>query len=86
MKLCAMQHRVVVTADLDFPRLLATVGASGPGLILLRGGDYSESESVELLKVDFSSAREACAGAPRSVPPTTGIVNRQFPRQGPLAS
>ena len=70
MKLCAMQHRVVVTADLDFPRLLATVGASGPGLILLRGGDYSESESVELLKVDFFSAREACACATRWVPPT----------------
>jgi len=44
------QDRVVVTADLDFPRLLATVGASGPGLILLRGGNYSESESVECVR------------------------------------
>ena len=37
------QERVVVTADLDFPRLLSHLGASGPGLILLRGGNYSES-------------------------------------------
>ena len=38
--------RVVVTADLDFPRLLATLYATGPGLILLRGGNYSEREAV----------------------------------------
>src|SRR5690242_19328905 len=28
--------RVVISADLDFPRLLALAGAAGPGLILLR--------------------------------------------------
>ena len=37
--------RVVITADQDFPRLLAALGSTGPGLILLRGGSYSESES-----------------------------------------
>jgi predicted nuclease of predicted toxin-antitoxin system len=42
--------RVVVTADLDFPRLLATLGAEGPGLILLRGGNYSESESLDCVR------------------------------------
>jgi predicted nuclease of predicted toxin-antitoxin system len=40
------QDRIIVTADLDFPRLLAMLAASGPGLILLRGGNYSESESL----------------------------------------
>ena len=44
------QHRVIITADLDFPRLLATLGASGPGLVLLRGGNYSESESVDCVR------------------------------------
>jgi predicted nuclease of predicted toxin-antitoxin system len=34
--------RVVVTADLDFPRLLAMLGTLGPGLIFLCGGNYSE--------------------------------------------
>jgi len=44
------QQRVVVTADLDFPRLLATLGASGPGLILLRGGNYNEAQARECVR------------------------------------
>jgi predicted nuclease of predicted toxin-antitoxin system len=38
-----------VTADLDYPRLLALTQAEGPGLILFRGGNYSEQETVERL-------------------------------------
>jgi predicted nuclease of predicted toxin-antitoxin system len=41
------QGWVVITADLDFPRLLATIGASGPGLIRRRGGNYTDAESAE---------------------------------------
>jgi predicted nuclease of predicted toxin-antitoxin system len=33
--------RTVVTADLDYPRLLALTGADAPSLILFRGGDWS---------------------------------------------
>ncbi|MBZ5626264.1 MAG: DUF5615 family PIN-like protein [Acidobacteriia bacterium] len=43
----ARDDRVIITADLDFPRLLAPLGSTGPGLILLRGGNYSEAESRE---------------------------------------
>jgi predicted nuclease of predicted toxin-antitoxin system len=43
------EQRVIVTADLDYPRLLALTQAEGPGLILFRGGDYSEQESIERL-------------------------------------
>ena len=43
------EGRVVVTADLDFPRLLALSGAKRPGLILFRGGDHSEKQIVELM-------------------------------------
>lgn len=32
------QLRVIITADLDFPRLLATVSAEAPGLILYEAG------------------------------------------------
>ena len=42
-------QRVVVTADLDYPRLLALTKAEGPGLILFRGGNYSKRETVERL-------------------------------------
>jgi predicted nuclease of predicted toxin-antitoxin system len=44
------EARVVITADLDFPRLLALLGAGGPGLILLRSGNYSEAESLECVR------------------------------------
>ena len=42
--------RIIITADLDFPRLLALSSAKGPGLILFRGGDYSDSEMCDLLE------------------------------------
>ena len=42
--------RVIITADLDFPRLLAALGSAGAGLILLRGGNYSEAESLDCLR------------------------------------
>jgi predicted nuclease of predicted toxin-antitoxin system len=44
------EQRVIVTADLDYPRLLALMHTEGPGLILFRGGNYSEQESLALLK------------------------------------
>ncbi len=43
------QGRVIITADLDYPRLLAQAGDCGPGLILFRGGNYSEQQAKELL-------------------------------------
>jgi len=50
LQVAAREDRVIVTADLDFPRLLATLRASGPGLILLRGGNYSEAESLDCVR------------------------------------
>ena len=38
------EARTVVTADLDYPRLLALTEAEGPSLILFRGGDWSEPD------------------------------------------
>lgn len=43
------ENRVVITADLDFPRLLALSSAEGHGLILFRGGNYSDAEMCQLL-------------------------------------
>jgi predicted nuclease of predicted toxin-antitoxin system len=44
------EQRVVITADLDYPRLLALAELVGPGLMLFRGGNYSEQESLDRLK------------------------------------
>ena len=43
------ENRVVITADLDFPRLLALSSVEGPGLVLFRGGNYSDAEMCDLL-------------------------------------
>ncbi len=44
------EHRIVIRADLDFPQLLALSAASGPGIILFRGGSYSDVEMCALLE------------------------------------
>lgn len=49
IKLARQESRVIITADLDFSRLLALSMAKGPGLILFRGGNYSDGEMCSLL-------------------------------------
>jgi predicted nuclease of predicted toxin-antitoxin system len=44
------EQRVIITADLDYPRLLAFAHTEEPGLILFRGGNYSEQEALGRLK------------------------------------
>ena len=48
--IAAGNGQVIVTADLEFPRLLAALGSAGPGPILLRAGNYSEAESLACLR------------------------------------
>ena len=51
------EQRVVITADLDYPRLLALAQEEGPGLILFRGGNYSEQEVVEGFRQVFKTVK-----------------------------
>ena len=50
LEIARREGRVVITADLDFPRLLVLSMASGPGVILFRGGNYSDAEMRSLLE------------------------------------
>jgi predicted nuclease of predicted toxin-antitoxin system len=50
LNMARSEGRIVITADLDFPRLLALSLAEGPGMILFRGGNYSDLEMCDLLE------------------------------------
>ena len=50
LELARREGRILITADLDFPRLLALSLADGPGLILFRGGSYTEEQMCFLLR------------------------------------
>ena len=55
----AQDERTVVTADLDYPRLLALAGAEGPSLILFRGGDWSEADVIARMQHALDSLAES---------------------------
>lgn len=46
IKRAATEARTVITADLDYPRLLALTSAFAPSLILFRGGNWSDTEII----------------------------------------
>lgn len=43
------EGRTLVTADLDYPRLLALAGSAEPSVILFRGGDWKEVDVTSRL-------------------------------------
>jgi predicted nuclease of predicted toxin-antitoxin system len=43
------EHRTIVTADLDYPKLLALARMTEPSLILFREGDWSEADVIARL-------------------------------------
>jgi predicted nuclease of predicted toxin-antitoxin system len=55
LKRARLDERVVITADLDYPRLLAITRAEGPGLILFRGGIIANKK---LLKEWIASLKQ----------------------------
>ncbi len=51
--------RTVITADLDYPRLLALARATAPSVILFRGGDWSEADITARLSEILAGLSEA---------------------------
>ena len=54
----AREERTVVTADLDYPRLLAPSEATRPGQILFRNGNWGESEIIARLPEVLAALNE----------------------------
>ncbi len=52
------QGRIIITADLDFPQLLAMSRTKDPGIILFKGGNYNEQEMLELLNRVLDNIKE----------------------------
>jgi predicted nuclease of predicted toxin-antitoxin system len=53
------ETRTVITADLDYPRLLAVTRAREPSLILFRNGNWSEAEVRSRLSEILATLTEA---------------------------
>jgi predicted nuclease of predicted toxin-antitoxin system len=47
IELARSEDRTIVTADLDYPRLLALARSANPSLILFRDGDWSDADIVD---------------------------------------
>lgn len=73
------EARVVITADLDYPRLLALTRAAGPGLILFRGGNYSEQDALDRLRIALDSVAEVDLPHSIVVIEKTRIRHRRLP-------
>ena len=50
LRLAREEESVVLTADLDYPRLLAVTGSDAPGVLLFRGGDWGDEEILARLE------------------------------------
>lgn len=71
--------RVVITADLDFGRLMAEVPEKSPGIILLRGGSYSDKEMIDMVQRVLRSVEHGLLAESLVVIDRHRIRRRQLP-------
>jgi len=73
-----IEGRIVVTADLDLPKLVALSGEEGPPIILFRGGEFSEKEVRSLMLKVFETF------PPQKIEGSIIVVERWRLRRRPL--
>lgn len=83
LKRAANEGRDVVTVDTDFPRLLALSGEAIPGVILWRGGDYTQEEVERLLARVLEAAPGDTLARSICVVDRRSIRCRSLPIDGP---
>jgi predicted nuclease of predicted toxin-antitoxin system len=72
------EARTIITADLDYPRLLATAQANEPSVILFRGGNWSERDTKTRLGEVLAAMTEA------DIARSIIVVDRDRVRRRPL--
>jgi predicted nuclease of predicted toxin-antitoxin system len=73
------EDRIVLTADLDYARLLALADSEIPGIILLRGGNYNNEETLDLIKTVLAKLSNAQISNAIVVVDKKSIRRRQLP-------
>jgi len=73
------EDRIIVTADLDYPRLLSLYQSPEPSLILFRGGAWTEAQIRERLIHLFGLLDEAAFRNALYVISRTSIRRRTLP-------
>ncbi len=76
------EGRIVVTADLDYPRLLALLEADQPGVLLFRGGSYSDVEMLSLLGRVLAAVEPAELAVSLTVVDRRRVRRRHLPLKG----
>ncbi len=79
LDLAVAEGRVIVTADTDFPQLLALSRQASPGVILFRGGNHSAAEMQGLLERVLAAVPEATLAVSICVVDQLGIRCRKLP-------
>jgi len=79
MARAAADGRIIITADLDYPRLLALSAADSPAVILFRNGDWSETEAIERLTTALAIVPENQLSTSLVVIEKTRIRRRALP-------
>jgi predicted nuclease of predicted toxin-antitoxin system len=72
------QRRTILTADLDYPRLLAQARAAEPSVILFRDGEWSDDQVNQRMSDVLASMSEA------EIEESIVVVERDRIRRRPL--
>ncbi len=59
LRIAQQESRTVITADLDYPRLLALTHASEPSLVLFRGGDWNDAAVISRMEALLESVGDS---------------------------
>ena len=62
LRVARREERVIITADLDYPRLIALQQADRPGIILFRGDPAPDSDDHVAVYAEITNARVNRAG------------------------